>query len=183
MRLISLRATWIAALGTLSVLMFSGEAAAAVPASLAGESFNGQYSPGFISGQCNPAGNSTLSFTATGTATGPYPGTFSETMTVTVGPQTVGTTGLGFGTGQLVNAHAEFTIDSANGHVSGSKDLDFPSNVSAPMGTCDSTGSDNPTLSQICENLRGQPGSSGASERSASGHLTYAADIAGGYRD
>lgn len=38
--------------------------------------------------ECNPEG-STAVFTATGEATGPYPGTYVETVTVTTGPMVV----------------------------------------------------------------------------------------------
>jgi hypothetical protein len=65
-----------------------------------------------VTGTCNPLGTSTFNFTVTGTATGPYPGTFTETGTVTIGP--------------LVNAtsfNSTFTINSPAGNVTGTKDL------------------------------------------------------------
>lgn len=37
--------------------------------------------------ECNPDGTSTMRFTETGVATGPYPGTFEEEVTLTIGPQ------------------------------------------------------------------------------------------------
>ena len=41
-----------------------------------------------IAGNCDPAGDSTFTVEAIGQATGPFPGTFVETITVTIGPQT-----------------------------------------------------------------------------------------------
>jgi hypothetical protein len=39
-----------------------------------------------VSGTCNPLGTSVFDFTVTGIASGPYPGTFTETGTITLGP-------------------------------------------------------------------------------------------------
>jgi hypothetical protein len=47
------------------------------------ETFNGEIE--HLEGLCQPAGT-TFEFSATGVATGPYPGTFTETGTVTFGP-------------------------------------------------------------------------------------------------
>jgi hypothetical protein len=66
---------------------------------------------------CDENGGS-VTFSASGTATGPYPGTFTEDMTVTVGPDT------STGQRQIVSVNATFTIDSAVADVSGSKTLD-----------------------------------------------------------
>jgi hypothetical protein len=65
-----------------------------------------------VSGTCNPFGTSTFTFTVTGLASGPYPGPFSESGTVTVGPS--------------LNAgsfESDFTIDSPAGDVTGHKSL------------------------------------------------------------
>ena len=52
--------------------------------------------------QCNPSGNTTVSFSIDGTAMGPYPGTFHESVNATIGAQVLSglrtrrPTGLGF---------------------------------------------------------------------------------------
>jgi hypothetical protein len=95
----------------------------AAPASLEGETFvqGGPGDPGGIqvtNYQCNPAGTSSASFSAAGTATGPYPGTFTETGTVTWGP----VQGLP-NTNNVTSFQAQFTISSPNGTVTGTKSL------------------------------------------------------------
>jgi hypothetical protein len=87
---------------------------------------NGLPSPGF---DCNPTGDSTFTFEVSGVATGPYPGTFTETGTVTVGPQTNAN-----GTGTVTAFEAQFTINSAAGTVNGRKTL--PANPSSAVGIC-----------------------------------------------
>lgn len=98
-------------------------------ATLNGESFlaQSQLQNGSVitvtSTSCDPAGTSTISFTASGPtfsslATNPYPGTFNETGTITIGPQTNGD-----GTGTVTGFNATFSIDSPNGQVSGAKAL------------------------------------------------------------
>jgi hypothetical protein len=67
-------------------------AACAPPAptyfSLSGEHLVATPPATITSGTCNPAGVSTFAVTSTGTASGPYPGTYVETITATLGPQT-----------------------------------------------------------------------------------------------
>jgi hypothetical protein len=81
-----------------------------------------------VSGTCNPLGTSTFTFTVTGEAFGPYPGTFTETGSITLGP---------FGTGPFAATSFEstFTINSTAGTVTGSKTLTA---VGAPtsLGLC-----------------------------------------------
>jgi hypothetical protein len=70
-----------------------------------------------VSGTCNPFGTSTFTFTVTGEAFGPYPGTFTESGTLTLGP---------FGAGPSFAAtsfESTFTINSPAGTVTGSKTL------------------------------------------------------------
>src|SRR5438477_7832687 len=48
--------------------------------------------PGYpvsVTGACNPEGVTSLTYSTSGVATGPYPGTFTETGTVTIGPETI----------------------------------------------------------------------------------------------
>ena len=66
-----------------------------------------------VTGTCNPLGTSTFAFTVTGVATGPYPGTFTESGTVTIGP--LAPTATSF--------ESTFTINSVSGTVTGSKSL------------------------------------------------------------
>lgn len=81
-----------------------------------------------ISRTCDPAGESLLSYIATGPAIGPYTGRFREEGTVRIGPQTsLDVEGNPFG---LVTSYeATFTIDSVSpvATVTGSKSIsDFP---------------------------------------------------------
>jgi hypothetical protein len=71
-----------------------------------------------VSGDCDPLGTSTFTFTVTGGATGPYPGTFSETGTVMLGP--FGVPGNPFSATSFESA---FTITSLAGSVIGTKSL------------------------------------------------------------
>ncbi len=118
--------------------------ALAVVAALAGASAAGSQAGGTLTGEflvgstgatsyqgevdCNPAGTSTLTATATGPAFGPYPGTFEETATVTVGG------------GQVLSAQSEFTIFSDDTRIEGTKELlASPSGVGACERTITST--------------------------------------------
>src|SRR5438309_189442 len=69
-----------------------------------------------ITTNCNPNGTSTVMFSASGVATGPYPGTFTEVGTATIGPQTVSPSG-GSSLGTLLTFDAVFTIQSPTGDV------------------------------------------------------------------
>lgn len=69
-----------------------------------------------VTGTCNPLGASTFTFTITGGASGPYPGTFTETGTVSLG----GVPGNPFAATSFESA---FTINSVAGTVSGTKSL------------------------------------------------------------
>lgn len=76
---------------------------------------------------CDPSGSSTIAFHWSGFAIGPYPGTFTEDGTVTIGPQTgFGAGRFGFALGQVTQFDATFTIDSPAGTVTGSKHLMGP---------------------------------------------------------
>jgi hypothetical protein len=107
-------------------------------APLTGESFHAHYhffdssdvpvGEFEINGSCNPSGPSTYTFTASGIATGPYPGTFEESGTFTQsapGPD---------GQRVITAFDATFTIDSVAGQVSGSKSLEGQNLV--PGGSC-----------------------------------------------
>lgn len=75
-----------------------------------------------ITADCNPAGQSTVSYTATGRSIGPFAGTFTETGTLTIGPQYTDP-GQGVAYGAIESFSASFSIDSAAGTVTGTKSL------------------------------------------------------------
>jgi hypothetical protein len=97
----------------------------AVPPTLTGETLTGVPTVTF---SCNPE-LSTISFSVSGVAAGPYPGTFSET-----GSTTVGATEL-FGVGP-VTFDATFTIESGTTVVTGTKRLAVPTQSNTTFGFC-----------------------------------------------
>ena len=109
---------------------------------LAGELLTGTI-PQLQSANCNETGTSVFTYRVTGVATGPYPGTFEETVTATVGPQTDPTyhpvPGLRFG--PITHITARFTIFSPLGTVTGTKQLYRPS----MLGVCDDQALSSPT--------------------------------------
>jgi hypothetical protein len=114
----------------------AGASGAAASPSLTGETFAGP--PGTTNYQiksdgnnpfaCNPSGDTTFTLIVTGPATGPFPGTFDETATVTIGPQTAGLVGT------VTQFDATFTITSPAGTVSGTKHLETVTSPAA--GQC-----------------------------------------------
>jgi hypothetical protein len=132
--------TWVASTAAVVVSVACAGPAAAATSPLAGEvlSAHGGYL-GPIGGICtvNPDGSTSYSLDFSGTAHGPYPGTFSEHIAVTIGPatavQAMGAFPDGFNpgqgpddyvpAGQLLTLSAGFAIDSAVGDVTGTKRL------------------------------------------------------------
>nr|MBA2382208.1 Ig-like domain-containing protein [Chloroflexota bacterium] len=105
---------------------------AATP-SLAGENFSG-LNPQELQVSCDPSGTSTLTVRSSGTATGPYPGPYTETMTVTIGAQNgddFSFEGVHALFGPVVTAQATFSINSSAGQVDGTKTL-----VGTGLGVC-----------------------------------------------
>jgi hypothetical protein len=76
-----------------------------------------------VTATCSQTGTSTISYSASGVAVGPYPGTFTEVGTVTIGQTETGGFSLGFPIKRVTSLEAFFTIDSAAGQVTGSKRL------------------------------------------------------------
>jgi hypothetical protein len=121
--------------------------------SLSGESLESALTiPGqettFSSFTCNKAGDTTFSFEARGSALGPYSGTFVETGSVTIGPQT-DTSIDSRGVGAIIAFQASFTINSTFpvGTITGTKQLSptAPTGSSLAMfGSCDPDGSSPP---------------------------------------
>ena len=130
--------------------LVAAAAASALPSTLTGEFFVAdQLQPNGgtvkVSATCNAAATSTISYFASGVAVGPYPGTFTETGSATIGPLTAGQFVNGFEFGFLTSLDVFFTIDSPAGQVTGTKSLALPSTV---LGLCYDT---NPgTFREIC---------------------------------
>jgi hypothetical protein len=100
----------------------------------AASGLSGQVGTIDIQGDCNPvSGRPTISYTASGPAVGPYPGTYRETGTATLAHVTPVNIGA-----PIVAFEAEFTIDSPLGRVMGSKQLD-PAEYSAGICNLDTS--------------------------------------------
>jgi hypothetical protein len=115
-------------IGLLTCLLFfcwwaASDAAQIPPPTLTGEDLlahNSGVGAVSTSGNCDPDGTSTFSFTASGPANGPYPGTFTESGTFVIGPQNLTSDPA---RGALLSFDATFAIDSPIGQVTGSKTL------------------------------------------------------------
>jgi hypothetical protein len=111
-------------------LLATAPASFAQAPSLSGESlesdltFGGLQNTTFGPFTCNKNGTTTIPFQANGSAFGPYVGTFTESGTVTVGPQSNTTIDLR-GVGPITAFQSTFTIQSEfpSGTVTGSKSL------------------------------------------------------------
>jgi hypothetical protein len=134
----------------LAAVILPAVAAAEPPPSLNGEEFNANQldHPSY---SCDPSGTSTMSFSAHGPASGPYPGTFHEDVTTTIGPQNgpglTGLLGVTFVTGQLETTSESFTIESPTGQVSATTTVD--EYVENDVGSCNSIGP-SPETDQAC---------------------------------
>lgn len=114
-----------------AVAVLAMPAVATAQSTLDGEVFSQNPGEGTLvitSASCDPTGTSTFSFFATGPATGPYPGTFEESGTITIGPHLSSTIGA------ALTVTAFFTIDSVNGDVTGTKSFTGPSDTIASQG-------------------------------------------------
>jgi hypothetical protein len=92
-------------------------ALAGTPASLNGEGFTGQENTRTLAGSCPSTNNGSFAFSTSGTATGPYPGTFHEAGTFTI------STDNNAGVPAVTAFSATFTIISSAGNVTGTKAL------------------------------------------------------------
>src|SRR6266516_787404 len=126
-----------AAAAGISLVVFpvSTALAAVGPPTLTGEEFL-DPSPN-ITASCDVNGTSTISFSSSGVAAGPYPGTFTEVGTATLGPQSFDVNGTP--NGFLLSFDAVFTINSSVGNVTGTKT--FSTSVANPLavGQCGNT--------------------------------------------
>lgn len=110
-------------LGIVALATLSGRAAAdTLPPTLTGEFFS-DLNVEVINATCNPNGTSTISYYSTGDAVGPYPGTYTESGTVTIGPPSLQQFVNGLQLGTISTIQAFFTIDSSTGQVTGTKQL------------------------------------------------------------
>jgi hypothetical protein len=118
------------------------------PPTLTGETLSGT-TIATTSASCNPDGTSTFTYQTTGSASGPYNGTFSETGTVTIGPQPLVAGTFSAPGGIVTGWTASFTINSVApaASITGTKKLLPP----PPGFSAD--------ISGICESgTRGIPG-------------------------
>jgi hypothetical protein len=180
------RGFWLAAC-VAAALMAPAPASAQVPTLMGehlvstGEGF--PFPPGgtagefTITGNCNPGGSSTFQFTATGPAVGPYPGTFEEHGTFTLVPDSNSVTGI-----SLSDFQASFTIDAANGQVTGTKS--FADLVPGAGPSCNPT---NPyaagsgaSLTDYQARIRPTTGGSFTTEGQATGSNIFVSNEPGG---
>ncbi len=124
----SFRATFTLS-AALAALLYAAPAIAQTGRSLAGENLaaiGDPFAGGFEQAQCNADGTTTLHFDASGAAAGPYPGTFTESGTVTIRPQVnPGIAAFGFNAGPVLDFNATFRIDATDGSVvTGTKQFD-----------------------------------------------------------
>lgn len=139
----------VAAVAGVALTAGAGPAAAVTPGTILDETLtastsnlsgpycgNGQCIQ--TSGACNPAGNTTIDFTTSGVAVGPYPGTFTASGSVTVGPQTMPNTALSPVAGTIIGPNLSltetFTIHSGATTITGTKQL-APNVISFVPGT------------------------------------------------
>ena len=124
----------------LTLLSAPAVGAQTAPPTLTGEVLTSSGPTTFTtSATCDPSGTSTFSYQTSGVATGPYPGTYTETGTVTLGPQPI-QPGVFSAPGGIVTAWtANFTITSAAGNVTGTKELLPPPTGFSPdvLGICE----------------------------------------------
>lgn len=86
---------------------------------LQGENLVAPFTGLSVTSNCNESGTSTVNYSATGAATGPFPGTFTADGTITIGPQTMGV-------GPIMTLTETFTIISGDTTITGSKTLAEP---------------------------------------------------------
>lgn len=138
------------------------------PPTLTGETLNAGFGSQTFStsSSCDPSNTSTFSYQTSGTATGPYPGTFIETGTVTIGPQ-VFPSGQSAPSGPVTSWTASFTITTPTGEiVTGTKTLTLP-----PPGG-------GPPVTGICTNGSATFGAEQAANTAGSAQsLAYTATI------
>ena len=131
------RMTLIAAFAAALFFAAAGTTAAADPptSTLAGEEMLVQDVT-LTTIDCDTSQVSTVGYTASGVATGPYPGTFTVQGTVTIAPQTQPGPRPGTVAGPLTSLSETFTIDSPLGTVTGTKSLPPTGPGAGDLGSC-----------------------------------------------
>ena len=115
---VSLTAAMLTAL--LAVTILPAQAAT----SLANEFLSSHTEATITGGTCNPAGDTTYTFTASGVSSDPYAGTFTESGSVTIGAQTDEFVPGQF-RGPIRAFSATYTINSPSGTVHGTASLAY----------------------------------------------------------
>jgi hypothetical protein len=114
LHLVSRAATLVFAAAAAMVVATAAPAPAATT-DLNGESFTSPSDAAIVGGACNPTGYSTFQFKVSGIAAGPLGGTFTETGSFSIGPQTEE-----FAPGQfrgpIAVFEAHFSITGSTGH-------------------------------------------------------------------
>ena len=102
---------------------------------------------------CDRDGTSTLTFDASGTAYGPYPGTFQQSGTIVIGPQTNPPAGQPtLNSGALITLDTSFTITSGDIEISGQ--MEIAAQPEYAFGTCGSFNpGDNPFIPTLYGSL------------------------------
>ncbi len=123
-----------------SSLILTQPVSAEIPATLAGELLVADPIQQVMA-TCDPAGTSTISFAASGIATGPYPGTFQESGTITIGPQLEpGANGLPeFSYGPIISVQTSFEILSGDTRITGTKSFQHSDLYGDGEGICTTT--------------------------------------------
>lgn len=103
-------------------------AAADVYPTLYGESMTGTPQ---VTSKCDQTGPSTISYSVSGVATGPYPGTFTETGVATIGAQPIPNQAV-----PITSFSATFVIDSGPFRITGIKTLSNTTTLATNLGTC-----------------------------------------------
>lgn len=86
--------------------------------------------------ECDVDATSTVHFTASGIATGPFPGTFTASGTLTIGPQTPPGTTSSLLVGSILSFEEHFTIRSGETTVTGTKTVYHGPLLGGEAGTC-----------------------------------------------
>jgi hypothetical protein len=134
------RTMMLAAALVAATALAGGAAAQTGSPTLEGEDLLASPATFTASANCDTTHDSTVSWSATGVASGPYPGTFTLHGTLAVGPQTLpgrppGPNREGTFAGPVTSFTETFTITSGTTTITGTKTLD-PQASTGTVGTC-----------------------------------------------
>jgi hypothetical protein len=129
--------------GTPLGLLMPRAVAQVPPGVMTGETLESQALAARIVGTCDPTGTSTFTFDISGVAAGPYPGTFIESGSFTIGPFTPESGG------EVQSFSASFTVYDPSGQLSVRGSKSFVANPDAfAFGGCQTNGNGD-TFTQI----------------------------------